>query len=82
MQGFGEASLPDQAFTVQEAIDSFTIRSAEGSFEENIKGRIEPGMLADFTVLGDSPFDVPADKIRDIPVLSTYLGGRKVYSAE
>ena len=80
--GNGEAYLPDQAFTVQEAIDSFTIRSAEGSFEENIKGRIEPGMLADFTVLGESPFDVQPDKIGNIPVLSTYLGGRKVYAAE
>lgn len=82
LHGNGEAYLPDQAFTVQEALDSFTIRSAEGSFEENIKGRIAPGMLADFSVLEDSPFDVQPDTIKDIPVLETYLGGKKVFSAE
>ena len=82
LHGNGEAYLPEQAFTVQEAIDSFTIRSAEGSFEEHIKGRIAPGMLADFTVLGESPFAVQPDKIKDIPVLAACLGGRMVYSAE
>ena len=82
LHGNGEAYLPGQAFTVQEAIDSFTIRAAEGSFEEAVKGRIAPGMLADFTVLGANPFSVRPDQIKDIPVLSTHLGGKKVYSAE
>ena len=81
LHGNGEAYLPEQAFTVQEALDSFTIRAAEGSFEENIKGRIAPGMLADFTVLGKNPFDVSPDTIKDIPVLAAYLGGKQVYSA-
>ena len=67
---------------MQEAIDSFTIRGAEGSFEENIKGRIQPGMLADFVVLDKSPFAVDPTSIKDLSVLSTYLGGKRVYSAE
>ena len=73
--------LPREAFTVQEAIDSYTIRSAEAAFEESIKGRIQPGMVADFVVLGENPFEVDAECIKDIPVCGTYLGGRKVFSA-
>ena len=82
LHGDGTPYLPDQAFTVQEAIDSFTIRGAEGSFEDSIKGRIQPGMLADFVVLGANPFETDPAVLKDIPVLATYLGGRKVYSAE
>ncbi len=71
--------LPGEAFTVQEAIDSYTIASARASFEENRKGRIQPGMLADFVVLRDNPFAVVEDHIKDIEVCATYLGGKKVY---
>lgn len=74
--------LPGEAFTVQEALDSFTIRSAEGSFEENSKGRIANGYLADFVVLGADPFETEPTAIHQIPVLATYLGGICVYSAE
>ena len=74
-----EAYLPQEAFTVQEALDSYTAAGAYSSFEENIKGKIAPGMLADFVVLGANPFDADKDKIKDIPVLATYLGGKKVY---
>jgi len=81
LHGDGTPYLPEEAFTVQEALDSYTIRGAEGSFEENIKGRIQPGMLADFVLLGQNPFDVDPACIKDIPVLRTFLGGRMVYSA-
>ena len=73
--------LPSQAFSVREALDSFTAKSAEASFEENIKGRIAPGFLADFTVLDASPFGVKPADIHTIKVRSVYLGGRKVYEA-
>ncbi len=71
--------LPEQAFTVQEALDSYTIRSAEASFEENVKGQIKAGMLADFVVLGENPFTAAPDTIKDIPVVATYLGGNQVF---
>ena len=74
--------LPGEAFTVQEALDSFTIRSAEGSFEESSKGRIADGYLADFVILGADPFETEPTAIHRIPVLASYLGGRCVYSAE
>ena len=72
--------LPQEAFTVQEAFDSFTIRSAEASFEETVKGRIAEGYLADFVILGADPFEAEPAQIHSIPVLATYLGGRCVYS--
>ena len=74
--------LPQEAFTVQEALDSFTVRSAEASFEETSKGRIAEGYLADFVVLGADPFETEPTAIHEIPILATYLGGRCVYSAE
>lgn len=74
--------LPNQAFTVKEALDSYTCRSAEASFDENVKGRIREGMIADFVVLGEDPFEVDQNAIKDIPILATYLGGKKVYSSD
>lgn len=71
--------LPEQAFTVQEALDSFTIRSAESAFCEGYRGKIAPGYLADFTILGGNPFETDADKLKDIPVIATYLNGKKIY---
>ena len=73
--------LPDQSFSVQEALDSFTWHGAEASFEEGEKGRIAPGYLADFTVLGENPFEVEAHRLHDIQVLGCYLGGKRVYPA-
>lgn len=73
------AYRPEESFTMQETLDSYTIRGAEGSFEENIKGKIENGMLADFVVMEENPFEVCTDKIKDIIIYATYLGGNKVY---
>ena len=71
--------LPAEAFTMQEALDSFTKMGAKASFEETIKGQIIPGMLADFVVLGKNPFETAHENLKDIPILSTYLGGKLVY---
>ena len=72
--------LPHEAFDLQEALDSYTAAGAYASFEEGIKGRIEPGMLADFVVLGEDPFAVDPAAIKDISVDMTVVGGRMVYS--
>lgn len=79
LDGTGEAYLPGEAFSVREAIDSYTLRGAEASFEENIKGRIAKGMLADFTVLDGDPFSASPDAIKGIPVQKVYLDGKIVY---
>ena len=57
------------------------LEALQGTLEEQIKGKIQPGMLADFVVLGDNPFAVTASSIKDIPVRATYLGGKQVYCA-
>jgi len=71
--------LPEQAFTVQEALDSFTSVGARASFEEHEKGKMQSGMLADFVVLQRNPFQTAPNKIQEIPVLKTYLGGKLVF---
>ncbi len=73
--------LPAEAFTVREALDSYTKAGAFSSFDEDLKGCIKPGMLADFVVLDQDPFKTDAGSIKDIKVLATYLGGRRVYEA-
>jgi len=70
---------PDQAFTVQEALDSYTVRGAEASFEEHVKGRIAPGYLADFTVLSENPFETDSGRIHQIKISACYLGGEQVF---
>lgn len=80
LKGSVHAYLLHEAFSVQEALDSYTSAGAYASFEEGIKGRIEPGMLADFVVLGEDPFAVDPAVIKDISVDMTVVGGRMVYS--
>ena len=60
--------LENQAFSVKEAIDSFTSASAHASFEEDIKGKIAAGYLADFVVLKEDPFSVDPRHIHDISI--------------
>ncbi len=72
--------IPGQKLNVEEALTAYTYGSAYASFAENEKGKLEPGKLADIVVLSASPFDVPPEKIKDIRVLMTVVGGRIVYS--
>ncbi len=69
----------EEAMSVEEALLSYTAEGAHASFEEHVKGKIAPGMLADFVILSDSPFNVPENKISEIAVEKTYLGGECVY---
>ena len=80
LKGFGPY-LPEEAFTLEEALQSFTVSGAWASFEENRKGQIRSGMLADFVVLGADPFKTEESGLKDIPVLQTWLGGKQVYAA-
>jgi predicted amidohydrolase YtcJ len=79
LKGSVPAYLPEEAFTIQEALDSFTSGSAYASFTEHDKGKIQPGMLADFVVLNQNPFAEIPSELRNIAVLETYVGGWSVY---
>lgn len=81
LKGFGPYH-PEEAFSVSEALDSFTKGGAWASFEENKKGTIAPGMLADFVVLGANPFAADPMQIRNIPILATYLAGKEVFTGK
>jgi len=69
----------DEALTVTEALRAYTYRGAWLTFEENEKGTIEPGKLADMIVLDRDILAVDPDEIMDIKVLQTWLGGKLVY---
>lgn len=73
-------SNPEARLTVEEALRCYTVESAYASFEEQEKGTLTPGKLADFVVLSHNPLTTPPQNLRKIKVLQTYVGGRLVYS--
>jgi predicted amidohydrolase YtcJ len=77
----GIARGANQRVSVDEAIKVWTLDGAYATFEENTKGSITPGKLADFVILQKDPHEVPPDTIKDIVLEATYLGGQRVYTA-
>ena len=77
-----EGWLPREKVDIYTAVDNYTIGSAYASFEENRKGRLAPGFLADLVMLDQDIFHVPSEKILDTHVLMTMVGGNVVYTAE
>ena len=73
--------IPEEKITLPETIYAYTMGSAYAEFQENQKGSITPGKLADLVVLSGDIFAIKPDQIRDVKVEMTFLGGRLVYSA-
>ena len=71
----------NQRVSVDEALRINTLNGAYASFEEAIKGSITPGKLADFVVLSDDLHTVDPEKIKDIKIVRTVVGGKTVYEA-
>jgi predicted amidohydrolase YtcJ len=71
--------IPEQKLTVREAVEAYTMGSAYAEFQEKEKGSITPGKLADFVVLSDDIFNIPAAAIKDVKVEATFVGGKLVY---
>lgn len=74
--------FPDQKITVEEAVKAYTLSNAYAVFEEQEKGSITPGKLADLVVLSDDILTIDAAKIESASVTMTILGGRIVYRTD
>ena len=72
---------PEERITPYDALKTFTTDAAYCSYEENLKGSIRTGKLADFVVLSDNPLTCLPEKIKEIQVLKTVIGGKEVYAA-
>jgi predicted amidohydrolase YtcJ len=72
----------NQKVSVDEALTITTLNGAYASFEENLKGSITAGKLADFVVLEKDPHDVPPNEIMNIRINRTVVGGKTVYPKE
>jgi predicted amidohydrolase YtcJ len=72
---------PNQRITVSQAMKICTVNGAYASMEENTKGSITPGKLADLVMLASDPHDTAEDEIKNIPVLMTIVGGKTVFEA-
>jgi hypothetical protein len=75
----GSTFYPDQRMSREQALRSYTLNNAYAAFEEKIKGSLEPGKLADITVLSRDILTVPDDQILSTAVVYTIVGGKVAY---
>jgi predicted amidohydrolase YtcJ len=73
---------PQEKISIEEAIKCYTLNSAYAEFQENKKGSIEPGKLADFVVLDKDILTIDPVKIKEVKVDMTVLGGKIIYKAD
>ena len=71
---------PSQRVTIREALRAYTLLGAYSGREEALKGSLDLGKLADFAVLDRDVLSIPSQEIREVKVLSTFVGGREVFS--
>jgi predicted amidohydrolase YtcJ len=77
----GKVWGPKQKITVEEAIRVGTANGSYASYEETLKGSIEPSKLADLVVLGRDPFKIDPLELIDIPIQRTMVGGKWMFEA-
>ena len=70
---------PEEKMTREQALRSYTLDAAYGEFDEHLKGSIEPGKLADLTILDKDIMKIPDDEILSTRVSMTIIGGKVVY---
>lgn len=75
----GDGWFPEEKLTMEEAVSLYTLGSAYASFEENIKGSIEPGKLADLVALSQNLFQIAENEIMKTKVVYTIFDGKVIY---
>jgi predicted amidohydrolase YtcJ len=78
---WGEVWVPEERISVSEAFAMHTTTASWVGFEENEKGSLETGKLADIAVLAEDPYEIQAEKIKDLKVEMTLVGGEVKYQA-
>jgi predicted amidohydrolase YtcJ len=73
--------FPEERVDLETALRAYTVNTAWAAGEEDRKGRIAPGFLADLVVLDRNPFDVPPTRLQDLRAVLTVLDGRVVHEA-
>lgn len=76
----GQQLGASEGISVDEALHSYTTTGAYAGIEEDLYGKLSPGSFADFVVLSDNPRTVSPERLKDIEVDMTFVGGTKVYS--
>ena len=74
-----EGWFPDQRLSIQEALAAYTLGSAYANFEEEVKGSLSPGKLADVVVLSKNLLEIPPQAYLETEVVLTIVGGRVVF---
>ncbi|HNP97238.1 MAG TPA: amidohydrolase [Cyclobacteriaceae bacterium] len=74
-----EGWVPEQKVTVEQALTAYTTNAAYASFDENIKGSLEAGKLADFVIISDDLTKIAPEKIREAKIIETFVGGKSVF---
>lgn len=73
---------PEERIDVETALRAYTVNNAYAAREEDLKGSLAPGKLADLVVLDQDPFEVPPAQLKDVRVVMTMLGGEVVFERE
>ncbi|MEM6646211.1 MAG: amidohydrolase [Bacteroidota bacterium] len=76
----GTVFYPEERLTREQALQSYTLNNAYAAFEEDIKGSLTPGKLADITVLSQDILTIPEDDILSTEVVYTIVGGEVMYA--
>ncbi len=77
----GEVFLPEQRLTREQALATYTINPAFAAFEEDLKGTLSPGKLADITILSRDIMTIPENEIPEVQTVYTIIDGEVRYSA-
>ncbi|UCE95826.1 MAG: amidohydrolase [Candidatus Bathyarchaeota archaeon] len=75
-------TIPQERLTLDEALRLYTVNAAYGSFEEDVKGSIQPDKFADLVVLSQDPYKTTYEQVKNLKVEMTIVGGKIVYTRE